>query len=62
MWQEFDLLGVFMTPLIPYMAVALVPFLLLRPLLRRAQRWVWHPPLMAVALYLCVLAALVALL
>ncbi len=63
MWKETDVLGVFVTPLLPYMLVALLLYLLVRPFVARPlARWAWNPPLAETGLYLCILSLLVALL
>ena len=62
MIHEIDLGGLFFAPLIVSAAVALPLWLGLRAGLTRsgAYRWVWHPALFDVALYL-VLFAVVSL-
>ena len=62
MWRETNLLGVYMSPLIAYMAVAALLYAALRYTLIRlgAFRWVWNPPLAEVGLYSCILGMLVA--
>lgn len=64
MWKETDVFGVFITPLVPYMVVALLLYLPLRPLAVRflLARWAWNPPLAETGLYVCILALLVAFL
>ena len=56
--------GVLLSPLLIYALLALLLTALLRLGLQRAgvARWIWHEALFDVALYTCVLAALVALL
>lgn len=56
--------GVLLSPLLVYALLALLLTALLRLGLQRtgAARWIWHEALFDVALYICVLAALVALL
>ncbi|MBV9537459.1 MAG: DUF1656 domain-containing protein [Acidisphaera sp.] len=56
-----NVFGVFLPPILAYLAVALVLYLPLRWVLGRARLWrdVWNPPLVDAALYVCVLGALV---
>ena len=62
MWKESNIGGVFMAPILAYMVVALLVYLLLRPILVRVHfaRWTWHTPLAETALYVCILSLLVA--
>ncbi|MBC9251601.1 transporter [Pseudomonas alcaligenes] len=55
--------GVLLSPLLIYALVALLLTGVLRLGLQRVgvARWIWHEALFDVALYICVLAALVAL-
>ena len=64
MWRESNVAGVFFSPFVAYMAVALLLYLPLRWLLIRLRlhRWAWNPLLADAALYVCVLGALVGLL
>ena len=64
MWRETNLFGIFMSPLVVYMAAALVLSVLARLALVRLGlfRWVWNPPLAQAALYLCILGALLSFL
>ncbi len=64
MWRETNIAGVFLSPLVGYMAAALVVHLPLRWLLIRLRlhRWVWNAPLADAGLYVCILGALVGLL
>jgi hypothetical protein len=63
-WREADIAGVFFSPLVVYMAVALLIWLPLRWALERLglTRWIWNTPLAEAGLYVCILGALVALL
>ncbi len=64
MWRETDVAGVFISPLIGYMAAALLIYLPLRFLLTRLRldRWAWNPPLADAGLYVCIVGILVGLL
>lgn len=61
MWRETNLFGIYMSPLIVYSLVALLLWLPLHygMLHLRLDRWVLNPTIARLALYLCVLAALV---
>ena len=61
MIKEFDLFGVYLSPMVGYAIAAALVWLALRPLLRwlGAYRWVWHQPLFDVALFMIVLAGFV---
>lgn len=61
MWRETNVLGIYFSPLLVYAAVALLLWLPLRyALLRlRVNRWVDNPAIAQLAVYLCLLAALV---
>ena len=63
MWKETNIGGVFMAPILAYMLVALIIYLLLRPILVRLRfaRWSWHTPLAETGLYICILSLLVML-
>jgi hypothetical protein len=63
MWKATDINGVFMAPILAYMLVALVIYMLLRPILVRLHfaRWSWHTPLAETGLYVCILSLLVML-
>lgn len=56
--------GVLLSPMLMYALLALLLTGVLRLGLQRCgvARWIWHEALFDVALYVCVLAALVALL
>ncbi|MES1991862.1 MAG: DUF1656 domain-containing protein [Pseudomonadota bacterium] len=58
MIHELDIGGLFFTPLVGSAVVALVLWLALRTGLTRtgAYRWVWHPPLFDVALFVVLFA------
>ncbi|TWB20866.1 uncharacterized protein DUF1656 [Nitrospirillum amazonense] len=60
---ELDVAGIFMAPIVGYVAVALVLFLLLRGLLAHLGFWraVWHPALVEAALFSILLSGLVLL-
>jgi len=62
MIKEINLDGVFLPPLFGYLAIAAVVWFCLRYLLRwiGAYRFVTHPPLFNMALYVIVLSVLVA--
>ncbi len=64
MWRETDIAGVYIAPFLVYVFVAAAVWLPLSSLLERLRfdRWLWNPPLMEAALYVCILGALVALL
>lgn len=64
MWRETNLFGVYMSPLVVYMAAAALVYAPLRWLLIRlgAFRWTWNPPLAEASAYICILGLLVALL
>ena len=61
MWRETNIFGIYLSPLLVYMAVALLVYVILWRLLlwAGAFRWVWNPPLAELAIYLCILGALV---
>jgi hypothetical protein len=61
MMHEAALLGVLFAPIVLYALVALVIFTLLRSLLGRLGllRFLWHPALFEVALYVSILSLLV---
>ncbi|MGO1076957.1 DUF1656 domain-containing protein [Inquilinus sp. CA228] len=63
MIKEIDLAGVYLSPMLGYLVVALVITGLLRFGLGRAgaYRWIWHPALFDLSLLLIILTALVAL-
>lgn len=62
MWKETNIAGVFMAPILPYMLVALIIYLLLRPVLigLHFSRWTWNTPLAETGVYVCILSLLVA--
>ena len=64
MWRETNIFGIYMSPLIVYASVALVLWIPLRWVMLRLRldRWVFNPSAASLALYLCVLAALVTFL
>lgn len=61
--REWSLNGILVSPFLVYGLIALVLTGLLRYLLQRLgmSRWIWHEALFDTALYICVLAALTAL-
>jgi hypothetical protein len=61
MIKEVNLLGVYLPPMLAYLAVTAVLWLVLRHLLRRlgVYRWVWHRPLFDTALFVILLAGIV---
>lgn len=63
MWRETNFFGVYISPLVVYMGVALLIYLPLRATLVRLGlvRWVWNPPLAEAGLYVCLLGLLVTL-
>ena len=62
--REWSLGGVLLSPMLIYGLLALCLTGLLRLCLQRAgaSRWIWHEALFDCALFVCVLAAVVALL
>lgn len=62
MIAELDLYGVFIPALLAWALIALpVTALLRRGLLRLgAYRWIWHPPLFDLALFILVLGGIAA--
>ncbi|GLK79277.1 DUF1656 domain-containing protein [Methylopila turkensis] len=62
MIREIDLFGVFLPPLLLYLAVAAVAWRLLRAALERlgVHRFVWHPALFNASAFVALLAATVA--
>ena len=60
-FTEFDLLGVYVSPMVPMLLAAWVATLVLRRVADRAGllRHVWHPALFVFCAYLVVLAAVV---
>jgi hypothetical protein len=63
-WREADIGGVFFSPLVVYMVVALLIWLPIRWGLERLRltRWIWNTPLAEAGLFVCILGALVAFL
>ncbi|WP_271408572.1 DUF1656 domain-containing protein [Pseudomonas sp. Q1-7] len=61
--REWSLGGVLLSPFLLYAVLALLLTGVLRLALTRVgmARWIWHEALFDCALYVCVLAALVAL-
>ncbi len=64
MWRETNLAGVLISPLVVYLAAALIVWLPVRFLFEhlRLDRWTYNPPLAEAALYVGILGALVVLL
>ena len=62
MIKEIDLFGVYLSPMVGYVIAAAVAWLALRYVLRRLgiYRWVWHGPLFNAALFVIILAGLIA--
>ncbi len=60
MWRETNLFGIFLPPLLVYMAAALVVYVPIRLALSRLQlfRWMWNPPLAETAIYVCIVGIL----
>ena len=61
---EFVFGGLLITPFVKFALIALLVFVPLNLLLARLRvwRWFWHPFLAEGALYVCILAAVTALL
>ncbi|MCQ8242035.1 DUF1656 domain-containing protein [Rhizosaccharibacter radicis] len=61
MLSELHLSGVLFAPITLYALVAIAITLVLRAVIWRSglARWLWHLPLMEVALFVCVLSLLV---
>jgi len=59
MLKELHILGIYLPPILLYLLLAALPWLLIRWLLTitRAYRLIWHPPLFNTALYILLLAA-----
>lgn len=62
MLKEFDLAGVYLSPMLLYALIAAAPWALARAGLGLvgAYRLIWHPPLFNTALYLVMLAGVAA--
>jgi hypothetical protein len=60
---ELDVAGIFMAPIVGYVAATLVLFLILRGLLAHLGFWrvIWHPALFEAALFSILLSGLVLL-
>ncbi len=58
---EIDILGVYVAPIVPLMIVAFLVTLVLRwvALALGVFRWIWHPALFELSVYLIVLAGVV---
>ncbi len=61
MWRETNLFGIYVSPLLTYMAVAGLVYAPIRFVLIRLRlfRWTWNPPLVEVGLFICILGVLV---
>ena len=61
MWRETNVFGIFLPPLLVYMAIAAVLYVPVRLLIIRLRlfRWVWNPPLAETAIYVCIVGLLV---
>jgi protein AaeX len=61
MISELDIAGIFIAPIVAYGAISIPIFFLLRWVLALAGFWrfVWHPALFEVSLYLVILSLLV---
>jgi fructose-specific phosphotransferase system IIC component len=62
MMRETNVFGVFIAPLVSYMIVAGLLYMILRPVLvwLGIGRWAWNVPLAEAAIYTCILGALIA--
>jgi hypothetical protein len=62
MIKEISLDGVYLSPLLGYLAGTAIAWAILRHLLAQtgAYRFVWHPPLFNAALYVILLGAFIA--
>ena len=60
-YVEVDLFGVYVAPIVPMMIAALLITVALRRLALAVGlfRWIWHPALFEVSVYLIVLSAIV---
>ena len=58
---EFDISGVYVAPIVPMMVAAFLITLALRWLavILGLFRWIWHPALLELSVYLIVLSAIV---
>jgi protein AaeX len=63
MIKEIDLAGLYLSPMLGYLLVALALTGILRFVLGRigAYRWIWHPALFDVSMAVIIMTALVAL-
>jgi len=59
--RELDLAGVFLSPMVAYLLATAVFIGMMRLILRYsgAYRWIWHPALFDVSLFVIVLTTLV---
>ena len=62
MIREIDLFGIYLSPMVGLSVAAVLAWIALRLVLRGlgAYRLVWHPPLFDAALFMIVLAGIVA--
>ncbi len=60
MLKEIDLFGVYLSPFVGYLAIALLLFFPLRLLFDRwaIQRYVWHRPLFDIAVFMIILSVI----
>ncbi len=58
MLKELDFFGVYLSPFVLYLAIALVLFFPLRMLFDRwmIQRYVWHRPLFDISVFMIILS------
>ena len=61
MWRETNIFGIYLPPLLIYIAATFACYLPLRHVFNRLRlfRWVWNVPLGETAVFLCILGALV---
>ena len=61
MIHEIDVEGIFFAPFVAYALIALAIMIPVRWTMWRVgvQRWVWHPALFELCVYLCILSLLV---
>jgi len=58
MLKEINICGVYLSPFVGYLVIALILFLPLRMLFDRwaVQRYVWHRPLFDIAVFMIILS------
>ncbi|MDR2981080.1 MAG: DUF1656 domain-containing protein [Puniceicoccales bacterium] len=61
MIKEIDMMGVYLSPMMGWIAVTILLWFGIRAVLRRVglYRWVWHEPLFNAALFVIILSGLV---